>query len=205
MLRCDQRPASEARGRVRLTDRQTEFPMFPPSVPVRTIVSSWKLFTSRLTPSPAAVLTSNSTLFTSPVLLPAETGGERWRGKGRHKSRSALSPISATKWVICECSWIIYCNGKLLKKGFGLVIVWQSCECEEHYSAGLVLLCLWFYFIFLIFWIKSNHFHRLKVSSVPKGKDTKWVFGFWEEQKAERICYCVKYEEAYLTVHDILC
>lgn len=81
MLRSDQRPASEARGSVRLTDRQTEFPMFPPSVPVRTIVSSWKLFTSRLTPSPAAVLTSHSTLFASPVLLPEETGWKDGEGK----------------------------------------------------------------------------------------------------------------------------
>lgn len=114
MLGCDQRPSCEAAGWVWPTDKP-DFPCCP--------ICSWpdnSFLLESLHFSPhalcsVAVLTSHCTLFTFPILHPAEMGG-KWRRKGRHKSRSALSPISATKWVICECSWIIYRNGKLVRK-----------------------------------------------------------------------------------------
>lgn len=64
-----------------LTNRQSKFSNVPPSVSVKTIVFSWKLFTSHLTPSSVAVLPSHSTLFTIPGLLPEEMGGKSGEGR----------------------------------------------------------------------------------------------------------------------------
>ena len=196
MLRCDQRPASEALGWVRLTDRQTEFPMFPPSVPVRTIVSSWKLFTSRLTLSPAAVLTSHSTLFTLPVLLPEETVGKDGEGKvdinlGQLSAQFLpLSElfVSAAESFIVMGSWcsnrvrLGYCLTELRMWGDGA---------GEHYSESLVLLFLWYLYFILFSFCRLNWiiFTGWKFHPYLKGMDIKFgVFGGNEKLSELLLC-----------------
>lgn len=64
------------------------------------MVSSRLLFTSHLTPSSVAVLTSHSTLFTLPILLPEEMGG-KWRRKEGRVDKN-LGQLSAQFLLLSE-------------------------------------------------------------------------------------------------------
>lgn len=158
-MRYDQRPAFEAVGWVWPTEK-TDFLWSPIcSCPDNSFLQATLHFSPHALFCGCANITFH--LVHIPHLLPEEMGGKKWRRKGRHKSRSALSPISGTKWVICECSWIIYYNGKLVRKRFGYCLkelwMWRD-GAGKNYNESLVLLFLWFLFFFFFSFHKWNHF-----------------------------------------------